>query len=112
MGKNQFAKYGRVEGGDALAAHARDELGITEELKARPVLASLASELAFSVGAIAYGSGPTRRFRRWRINGEGCNQSHILGCVSDVWYRIGWKINWYFVVDARKGRLLGVVGHG
>ena len=37
---------------DALAAHARDELGITEELKARPLQASLASSAAFSVGAI------------------------------------------------------------
>ena len=38
--------------GDALAAHARDELGITEELRARPVQAALASAGAFGVGAI------------------------------------------------------------
>mgnify|MGYP001619017989 CR=1 FL=1 len=38
--------------GDALAAHARDELGITEELKARPIQAALASAAAFAVGAI------------------------------------------------------------
>jgi VIT1/CCC1 family predicted Fe2+/Mn2+ transporter len=38
--------------GDALAAHARDELGITEELKARPIQAALASAVAFAVGAI------------------------------------------------------------
>jgi vacuolar iron transporter family protein len=37
---------------DALAAHARDELGITEELSARPIQASLASAAAFSVGAV------------------------------------------------------------
>jgi VIT1/CCC1 family predicted Fe2+/Mn2+ transporter len=37
---------------DALAAHARDELGITEELKARPLQAALASAAAFSVGGI------------------------------------------------------------
>ena len=36
---------------DALAAHARDELGITQELRARPLLAALASALAFAVGA-------------------------------------------------------------
>ncbi|HEY4144449.1 VIT family protein [Pinirhizobacter sp.] len=36
---------------DALGAHARDELGITEELRARPVQASMASALAFSLGA-------------------------------------------------------------
>ena len=36
---------------DALAAHARDELGLTEELAARPLQAALASALTFSVGA-------------------------------------------------------------
>lgn len=37
---------------DALTAHARDELGITEQLKARPIQAALASAAAFSVGAV------------------------------------------------------------
>ncbi len=36
---------------DALGAHARDELGITESLRARPVQAALASAGAFCVGA-------------------------------------------------------------
>ncbi len=36
---------------DALGAHARDELGITHELRARPLLAALTSAAAFSVGA-------------------------------------------------------------
>ncbi len=36
---------------DALQAHARDELGITEVLRARPVQAALASALAFTLGA-------------------------------------------------------------
>lgn len=36
---------------DALGSHARDELGITEVLSARPVQAALASAAAFSVGA-------------------------------------------------------------
>ncbi len=36
---------------DPLAAHARDELGITEELSARPVQAALASAATFAVGA-------------------------------------------------------------
>ncbi|MFA6903757.1 MAG: VIT family protein [Gallionellaceae bacterium] len=36
---------------DALGAHARDELGITEALSARPLLAALASAASFSVGA-------------------------------------------------------------
>ncbi|MBC7980241.1 MAG: VIT family protein [Armatimonadetes bacterium] len=36
---------------DALGAHARDELGITEALSTRPVQAGLASAGAFAVGA-------------------------------------------------------------
>ncbi|HVK52753.1 MAG TPA: VIT family protein [Pseudoxanthomonas sp.] len=36
---------------DALAAHARDELGITDALRARPLQAALASAAAFCVGA-------------------------------------------------------------
>lgn len=36
---------------DALTAHARDELGITEELAAHPVQAALASASSFTVGA-------------------------------------------------------------
>lgn len=37
---------------DALGAHARDELGITETLRARPVQAAMASAAAFTVGAL------------------------------------------------------------
>lgn len=37
---------------DALGAHARDELGISETLTARPVQAALASAATFSVGAV------------------------------------------------------------
>ena len=36
---------------DALAAHARDELGISEITTARPVQAALTSVATFSVGA-------------------------------------------------------------
>jgi VIT1/CCC1 family predicted Fe2+/Mn2+ transporter len=36
---------------NALEAHARDELGITDALRARPLQAALASALSFSVGA-------------------------------------------------------------
>ena len=37
---------------DALGAHARDELGITEQMTAKPLQASLASALSFAVGAL------------------------------------------------------------
>src|SRR6202790_61171 len=36
---------------DAIGAHARDELGITEPLRARPIQAAFASALSFAVGA-------------------------------------------------------------
>ncbi len=36
---------------DALAAHARDEIGITAELSARPLQAAISSAAAFSIGA-------------------------------------------------------------
>jgi vacuolar iron transporter family protein len=36
---------------DALGAHARDELGITEALSARPIQAALASATSFAIGA-------------------------------------------------------------
>ena len=37
---------------DALGAHARDELGISDFAQARPVQAAIASALSFSVGAV------------------------------------------------------------
>jgi VIT1/CCC1 family predicted Fe2+/Mn2+ transporter len=37
---------------DALGAHARDELGITEAMRARPLQAAAASAAAFAVGAL------------------------------------------------------------
>jgi vacuolar iron transporter family protein len=37
---------------DALGAHARDELGISETLRARPIQAALASAGSFAVGAV------------------------------------------------------------
>lgn len=36
---------------DALGAHARDELGISKTLRARPIQAALASAASFAVGA-------------------------------------------------------------
>jgi VIT1/CCC1 family predicted Fe2+/Mn2+ transporter len=36
---------------DALGAHARDELGISEPMRARPVQAALSSASSFAVGA-------------------------------------------------------------
>lgn len=42
----------KLTSGDALEAHARDELGITETLRARPIQAAMASAISFVVGAV------------------------------------------------------------
>ena len=42
----------RLTAVDAVAAHARDELGITDTLRARPIQAAMASALSFLGGAI------------------------------------------------------------
>lgn len=42
---------GQLMAKDALAAHARDELGISETVSARPVQAALTSAITFAVGA-------------------------------------------------------------
>jgi VIT1/CCC1 family predicted Fe2+/Mn2+ transporter len=41
----------QLTSGDALAAHARDELGISETMAARPVQAAVTSALTFAAGA-------------------------------------------------------------
>ena len=42
----------QLSAGDVLAAHARDELGISETIATRPVQAALVSALTFSAGAV------------------------------------------------------------
>jgi vacuolar iron transporter family protein len=42
----------KLMSGDALGTHTRDELGITEAQRARPVQAAFASAISFAVGAI------------------------------------------------------------
>jgi VIT1/CCC1 family predicted Fe2+/Mn2+ transporter len=42
----------KLTANDALAAHARDELGITETLRARPIQAAVTSAISFAVGAM------------------------------------------------------------
>ncbi len=51
---------------DALAAHARDELGLTEQGAARPVQAAATSALAFAAGALV----PLLSFVLWTIDGR------------------------------------------
>lgn len=96
---------------DALDVHARDELGITETLKARPLQVALASAMSFAVGAALpllvvvcsrYGSGCARARHfigtsraarwfggiRWRREHRGRCAAHLLlGCLRNGGYR-------------------------
>ena len=59
----------RLTAHDALGAHARDELGISDAFSARPVQAALASAASFAVGALlplaATALAPTRGLIAW-----------------------------------------------
>ena len=61
---------------DAIGAHMRDELGITEELAAQPLQAALSSAAAFSVGA----APPILLAWLWR----GSSLSMAIGVVTLV----------------------------
>jgi vacuolar iron transporter family protein len=92
---------------DALGAHARDELGISETFRARPIQAALASAASFAVGAtmplLVTAAAPGGGFdpnccwnftdvprsswwvgcaSRWRRSGDRRNTRHVLGRPS------------------------------
>lgn len=103
---------GQMMAKDALGAHARDELGISEATTARPIQAALTSETAFSVGAAmplamvliapatrlvatcvhCLASVPCAAGCRWgesrrRQCAEGKRSRHILGRIGNGIYR-------------------------
>lgn len=70
---------------DALEAHMRDELGITEALKARPLQAAGASALSFALGAalpllVVWLVPPT--VLRWSVFGSSLVFLALLGAVA------------------------------
>jgi len=79
---------------DALGAHARDELGIMESTRARPLQAAAASALAFSVGALLP-LGTTllapRMLIVWIVGGVSLVCLGVLGAVAA---RIGGGSAW------------------
>lgn len=70
---------------DALGAHARDELGISEAMSARPIQAALASAASFAVGAAlplavtALVPGP---MLIWWVSGTALAFLAVLGAVA------------------------------
>ena len=70
---------------DALAAHARDELGHSEMTAARPLQAALASAGTFSVGALlpvlVAAFAPQARLS-WLVTGSALVRLAVLGAVA------------------------------
>jgi hypothetical protein len=89
---------GRLMAVDPLAAHVRDELGLSEVLMARPVQAAVVSAVSFAAGAVlpllAVVLAPPR-FGSWRWPGP---RWWCWGCWA------GWAAGW---VGRRRGGGLG-----
>jgi VIT1/CCC1 family predicted Fe2+/Mn2+ transporter len=70
---------------DALGAHARDELGISETLKARPLQAAFASAASFVTGAamplVAAALAPPSQFVLW-VGGMSLLVLALLGALA------------------------------
>ena len=70
---------------DALGAHARDELGISEALSARPLQAALASAATFAAGAampLLVVLAVPHNWIAWTVSGSSMVFLAILGALS------------------------------
>ena len=106
---------------DALGAHARDELGISESLSARPVQAALASAASFAVGALlplaVTALAPATGLMAW-VSGTSLVFLALLGAVAA---RVGgagiligaWRVTFWgalaMAITASVGALFGAV---
>jgi vacuolar iron transporter family protein len=106
---------------DGIGAHARDELGISETLSARPVQAALASAGSFAVGAalpLAVAAlAPTQSLIIW-VSGTSLLFLATLGIVAA---RVGgasvlisaWRVTFWgalaMAVTAAVGKLFGAI---
>ncbi len=106
---------------DALGAHARDELGISETLSARPVQAALASAASFAVGAVlplaVTALAPAQGLIAW-VSGTSLVFLALLGVIAA---RVGgagvlagaWRVTFWgalaMAITAGVGALFGAV---
>jgi VIT1/CCC1 family predicted Fe2+/Mn2+ transporter len=106
---------------DALGAHARDELGITEAFSARPIQAALASAASFAFGALlplaVTALAPERGLIAW-VSGTSLVFLALLGAASA---RVGgasaltgaWRVLFWgalaMAITAGVGALFGAV---
>ncbi len=113
---------GQLMAHDALGAHARDELGISATMSARPLQAALASAASFAIGAAlplavaALASAPT--LVGWVV-GASLTSLAVLGLISA---RTGganlltgaWRVTLWgalaMAITAGAGRLFGAAG--
>lgn len=107
---------------DALAAHARDELGISEAMSARPVQAALASAGTFAIGAalplvVVLLSPPSLLF--WAVAISALMFLALLGSISAKTggapvFLGAWRVTFWgalaMALTAGVGALFGVVG--
>lgn len=106
---------------DALGAHARDELGLSEQTAARPIQAALASAISFAVGAMlpiaAVASVPSAQLIPW-VALASLAFLAVLGAISAqiggarVWsgaFRVAFWGATAMAVTAGAGALFGVV---
>jgi VIT1/CCC1 family predicted Fe2+/Mn2+ transporter len=106
---------------DALGAHARDELGISDTLSARPVQAALASAGTFAVGAampLLLVLVVPRFALIWTISGSTLFFLALLGALaaraggSPVWRSVGRVTFWgalAMALTAGVGALFGAI---
>jgi VIT1/CCC1 family predicted Fe2+/Mn2+ transporter len=111
----------RLTANDALGAHARDELGISEALAANPIQAALASAASFAVGAALPLAmtllSPAHLVIGW-VSGASLAFLALLGALAA---RVGgadvltgaWRVTFWgalaMAVTAGVGRLFGTV---
>jgi len=104
---------------DALGAHARDELGISEALSAKPVQAAMASAASFAVGAAlplaVTAFAPERGLIFW-IGGTSLAFLALLGAIAaragGASVPVGaWRVTFWgalaMAITARVGALFG-----
>jgi VIT1/CCC1 family predicted Fe2+/Mn2+ transporter len=106
---------------DAIGAHARDELGISEALSARPVQAALASAGSFAVGAVlplaVTAMAPASTLMFW-VSGTSIVFLALLGSVAaragGAGMLVGaWRVTFWgalaMAITAGVGKMFGAV---
>ena len=94
---------------DALGAHARDELGISAALRARPVQAALTSALTFAVGAAVPLVVASLSPARWLVPLVAAASLACLGTLGALAAQTGGAPPW---VGARRVLFWGALAMG